>query len=77
MTQAKFKNKQGERVTLPLSVYRYRARKIHLFLFSLLAEKGWTRNGRSRIKNEKQEIKSLKMFPSDIILKFKNIVRIN
>ena len=37
---------------------------------------GWTRNGRSRRKNEKQEIyRSLKMFPSDIILKFKSIVK--
>jgi len=27
MTQAKLKNKQWERVTLPLSEYRYRARK--------------------------------------------------
>ena len=38
---------------------------------------GWTRNGRSRGKNEKQDYRSLKMFPSNIILKFENIVKSN
>jgi len=54
MTEAKFKKQTRERVTLPLSVYRYRARKnssasaiwlaaeniqkIHLFSFSKSAE---------------------------------------
>ena len=51
--------------------------KIHLFLFSKLAIV-WLKDGQGiedqeeRMKNKKY--RSLKMFPSDIILKFKNIV---
>ena len=54
--------------------------KNHLFLFSKLA-KVWLKDGRGmgnqeeRMKNKKY--RSLKMFPSDIILKFKNIVKFN
>ena len=54
--------------------------KIHLFLFSKLA-KVWLKDGQGmddqeeRMKNKKY--RSLKMFPSDIILKFKNIVKFN
>ena len=38
---------------------------------------GWTRNGRSIRKNENKKYRSQKMFPSDIILKFKSIVKFN
>ena len=54
--------------------------KIHLFLFSKLT-KVWLKNRQGmndqeeRMKNKKY--RSLKMFPSDIILKFKNIVKFN
>ena len=94
MTEAKFKKQTRERVTLPLSVYRYRARKnssasaiwlaaeniqkIHLFSFSKSAEV-WLKDVQGmddqeeRMKNK--IYRSLKMFPSDIILKFKNILK--
>ena len=54
--------------------------KLHLFLFSKFA-KVWLKdrqgmeNQEERVKNKKY--RSLKMFPSDIILKFKNIVKFN
>ena len=52
----------------------------HLFLFSKLV-KVWLKDGQGmddqeeRMKNKKY--RSLKMFPSDIILKLKNIVKFN
>ena len=52
--------------------------KIHLFLFSKLV---WLNDGQGiedqeeRIKNKKY--RSLKMVPSDIILKYKNLVKLN
>ena len=54
--------------------------KVNLFLFSKLA-KVWLKDGQGmenqeeRMKNKKY--RSLKMFPSDIILKFKNVVKFN
>ena len=71
---------------MPLSEYRYRAPKnssaspiwlaaenikqIHLFLFSKLA-KVWLKDGQGM--DDQVE----RMFPSDVILKFKNIVKFN
>ena len=56
--------------------------KIHLFLFSKLA-KVCLKDGQGmedqeeRMKNKKYQKRSLNMFPSDNILKFKNIVKFN
>ena len=78
---------------MPLSEYRYRApknssasaiwlaaeniQKIHLFLFSKLA-KEWLKDGQGmEDQEERMKNKKYRMFPSDIILKFKNIVKFN
>ena len=51
--------------------------KIQLFLFSKLA-KEWLKDGQGmEDQEERMKNKKYKMFPSDIILKFKNIVKFN
>ena len=88
MTEAKFKTNKKEyryrasKNSSPSAIWlaAENIQQNHLFLFSKLAIV-WLKDGQEmedqeeRIKNKKY--RSLKMFPSDIILKFKNIVKFN
>ena len=88
MTEAKFKTNKKEYRYRALKNSSASAiwltaeniQKIHLFLFSKLALV-WLKDGQGmddqEERNKNKKYRSLKMFPSDIILKFENIVKFN